>query len=51
MDACYQVSIHLAKWLQRRVLEIDQSETGITCGGHVCYTNWDDMRNVLEELA
>jgi hypothetical protein len=28
----------LAKWFQRRrFLEIDQSETRIACGGHVCY--------------
>jgi hypothetical protein len=37
-DASYQVSIHLAKWFQRRrfFLEINQSETRIACGGHVC---------------
>jgi hypothetical protein len=36
-DASYQISIHLAKWLQRRrfFLEINQSETKIVCGGHV----------------
>ena len=28
--ASYQVSVHLAK------LEINQSETRIACGGHVC---------------
>jgi hypothetical protein len=27
---------HLAMRFQRRFLEIDQSETRITCGGHVC---------------
>ena len=27
---------HLAKQLQRRYLEIDQSETRIAFGGHVC---------------
>jgi hypothetical protein len=33
----YHVSIHLAKWFQRRrFLEINQSETRIVCGGHVC---------------
>ena len=38
IDASYHVSVHLAKLLQsRRFLEIDQSETRITCGGHVCY--------------
>jgi hypothetical protein len=37
IDASYQVSIQLAKQFQgRRFLEIDQSETIIACGGHVC---------------
>jgi len=36
IDASYQVSVHLAKWFQRKILEIDQSETKIACGGHVC---------------
>jgi hypothetical protein len=37
IDASYQVSVHLAKCFQRRrFLEIDQSETRIACGGHVC---------------
>jgi hypothetical protein len=37
IDASYHVSVHLAKLLQsRRFLEIDQSETIIACGGHVC---------------
>jgi hypothetical protein len=72
IDASYQVSIHLAKWFQRRTfleigtklaifiqdltmmlptkfqfiwersfrgedfLEINQSETRMACGGHVC---------------
>jgi hypothetical protein len=35
-DASYQVLIHLAKRFQRRFLEINQSETRIACGGHVC---------------
>ena len=35
--ASYQVSDHLAMWFQRRrFVEIDQSETSIACGGHVC---------------
>ena len=35
--ATHQISIHLAKQRQRRrFLEIYQSETRITCGGHVC---------------
>jgi hypothetical protein len=36
IDASYQVSDHLAKQFQRRFLEINQSETKIACGGHVC---------------
>jgi hypothetical protein len=37
IDASYQVSVHLAKWLQRRrFLNIGQSETRIAYGGHVC---------------
>ena len=37
IDASYQISDHLAMQFQRRrFLEIHQSETRITCGGHVC---------------
>jgi hypothetical protein len=37
IDASYQVSVHLAKWLQRRrFLKIGQSETRMVYGGHVC---------------
>jgi hypothetical protein len=37
MDASYQVSVQLTKQFQgRRFLEIDQSETRIACGSHVC---------------
>jgi hypothetical protein len=37
IDSSYEVSVHLAKQFQRRIfLEIDQSETRIGCGGHVC---------------
>ena len=37
IDAFYQVLIYLAKRFQRRrLLEIDQSETRIICGGHIC---------------
>ena len=36
IGASHQVSVHLAKRLQRRTfLEIDQSETRIDCGGNV----------------
>jgi hypothetical protein len=34
IDASYQVSVHLAKWFQRRRFKkIGQSETRIACGG------------------
>jgi hypothetical protein len=37
IDVSYLVSDHLAKRIQRRrFLEIDQSETRIAFGGHVC---------------
>ena len=36
IDASYQVSDYLDKRFQRRFLEIDQLETRIACGGHVC---------------
>jgi hypothetical protein len=33
IDASYQVSVHLAKWLQmRRFLKIGQLETRMACG-------------------
>jgi hypothetical protein len=38
IDSSYQVSIHLAKRFQRRRFsEIDQLETRIACGSHICY--------------
>jgi hypothetical protein len=37
IDASYQVSVHLAKRVQRRrFFKIGQSETRIAYGGHVC---------------
>ena len=37
VDASYQVLVHLARQFQRKFfLDIDQSETRIACGGHVC---------------
>jgi hypothetical protein len=36
IDASYQVLVQLVKRFQRRFLEIDQPETRITSGGHVC---------------
>jgi hypothetical protein len=35
IDSSYQFSVHLAKKLQRRFLEIDQPETRIAYGSHV----------------
>ena len=35
IGASHQVSVHLAKQLHRRFLEIDKSETRMACGGHV----------------
>jgi hypothetical protein len=38
IDAFYRISVHLAMRYQRRrfFLEINQSETRMACGGHVC---------------
>jgi hypothetical protein len=37
INASYKVSVYLAKRFQRRrILKISQSETRVTCGGHVC---------------
>jgi hypothetical protein len=33
-------------WFQRRFLEIDQSETKIACGGHVCKWNWNEINTL-----
>jgi hypothetical protein len=35
IGASYQIWVHMANQFQRRILEIDQYETGIACGGHV----------------
>ena len=46
MGASYQISVHLAKQFQRRrFLEIDQSETRIAYGGHVCLRDENEMSN------
>ena len=36
IDDTYQVSVHLAQFRGEDILEINQSETRIVCGGHVC---------------
>jgi hypothetical protein len=44
IDASYQVWVHLGKRFQgKRCLEIDQSETKIAYGGHVCI---DQMNHI-----
>ena len=48
IDASYPVSDQLAMWFQRRrFLEIDQSETRIACGGHVCLWKTNILRRTL----
>jgi hypothetical protein len=38
VDASYQAGVHLAKLFKRRrfFLEINQLETRIACGSHIC---------------
>jgi hypothetical protein len=49
--AFYQVSVHLVKWLQRRrFLEIDQSETRIAYGSHVCQLIGTKLAFFIEDL-
>ena len=51
IDASYQVLVHLAKRFQRkRFLEIDQSETRIACGGHVCTWIGTKLTLFIEDL-
>ena len=51
IDAFYQDSVHLANRFQRRkILKISQSETRITCGGHVWKwigTKWGILKENL----
>jgi hypothetical protein len=35
-DASYQVSVHLAKRFREDFLEIEQLQTRIACGSHIC---------------
>jgi hypothetical protein len=49
IDASYHVSDHLAKHFQRKsFLEIDQSETRIACGGHVCTSIGTELTLFIE---
>ena len=46
VDASYKVSVHLAKQFQRRRFKkIGQSETRISCVGHVLLTDQNKMSN------
>jgi hypothetical protein len=47
IDVSYHVSVHFAKQFQRRrFLVIDQSETRIACGGHVCYESGQNEQSL-----
>ena len=51
IDASYQVSVHLTKRFQRRrFLEIDQLETRIACGSHICYQIGTKLALFIEDL-
>ena len=52
IDASYQVSVQLAKQFQgRRFLEIDQSETRIAYGCHVCKRIGTKWAIVIKDLS
>jgi hypothetical protein len=46
IDASYQVSVHLAKWFQRRILKIGQSETKSPLWWPCLLTDQDEMSNI-----
>ena len=52
IDASYQVLVHLEKRFQRRIfhLEINQSETRIACGSHVCQQFGTKCAIFIEDL-
>ena len=50
IDASYQVSVHLAKWFQRRFFFIGQSEIWITYAGHVSERIGTKWAFVIEDL-
>ena len=51
IGASHQISVHLAKQFQRRrFLEIDQSETSIAYGGHVCLRIKTKLAIPIEDL-
>jgi hypothetical protein len=48
----YQISVHLTIRFQRRrfFLEINQLETIIACGGHVCYRIWTKCAIFIDDI-
>ena len=52
IDASYQVSVHMAMWLQRRrFLEIEKSITRIAYGGRPCLLmDQDEMSNLYYQF-
>jgi hypothetical protein len=52
IDASHQVSVHLAKQFQkRRFLEINQPETRIAYGSHVCLQIGMKLAIFIEDLS
>ena len=51
IGASYQISVLLAKQFQRRrTLDIDQSETRIAYGSHICKQIGEKLANFIEHL-
>ena len=50
IGASHQVSVHLAKQFQRRFLEINQPETRIAYGSHVCQQIGMKLAIFMEKL-
>ena len=51
IGASYQIAVHLATRFQREdFLEINQSETRISCGGHVCERIEMKYAIIIEDL-
>ena len=51
IGASYQISVLLAKQFQRRrTLDIDQSETRIAYGSHICKQSGKKLANFIEHL-
>ena len=50
IGASHQILVHLAKQFQRRFLEIDQPETRIAYGSHVCNRIRTKLANFIEYL-